>query len=234
MAHAFLLHILRGFISITLLLRSYSVSTASTPCPQSYCIYLPVTSIPATVSINEIRYGSGGKYTRELMGDVINNSNFLVYNVVVQATFNTDSGLQTNSLMTFLSATLPGQYNGFTFESPSRNAFISATVLSWSITPTVSYSNLTVVASHAYTVPLDDPTGERDFYAVVTGTLRNDTSKTLKDMQIYVWNVAKTVSNRQTILPVAPGATVTFSAALGAEVLPTDTIRIVAQGVVSP
>jgi hypothetical protein len=234
MAYGFSLHTLRSFVAMVLVLQPHPAFRSSVLCPQEHCVYLPVTSNPPVVTINEIQSSfnkGGGGFT---FGEVINNSNSPVYNVIVQVGFYNLPGVgYTNT--TLLTATLPGQVNLFTINHIAPHSFVSdSKVLSWDITPTVSYSNLTVVASHAYTVPLDDPTGERDFYAVVTGTLRNDTSKTLKDMQIYVWNVAKTVSNRQTTLPVAPGATVTFSAALGAEVLPTDTIRIVAQGVVSP
>ncbi|NJM41733.1 MAG: hypothetical protein HC853_13720 [Anaerolineae bacterium] len=243
MAYGFI-QAMRGFVVLVLLVQSPFLSRSSAPCLQKYCIYLPVTNKPLVVTINQIQFGKFDKYgTEYAFGEVINNSNSPVYNVVVQVTFHyfTGSGYDlsfTNT--TFLTATLPGQANAFRVDPLDGGKILSdAKVLSWSITPTVSFADLTVVASNVYTLPIDGPFGEPNFYTVVTSTLRNDTNSTLKDVQVYVWNVNTTLNSRQVISIVSPGATIVFStslfnSSLWSGVSPNDTIRIVAQGIVSP
>ncbi|NJM41734.1 MAG: hypothetical protein HC853_13725 [Anaerolineae bacterium] len=199
---------------------------------------------PPVVAINKIRFGKYGRADQGYaFGEVINNSNSPVYNVVVQVTYHYFAGTGYDRNLTnttFLTATLPGQANAFVVNALDRDVILSdSKVLSWDITPTLSLANLTVVASHAYTVPVDGSTGFPNFTTIVTGTLRNDTSNTLKDVQVYVWNVTTALSSRQVVSQVSAGATVSFSTDLfntigwfGPD--PNDTIRIVAQGVISP
>ncbi len=231
MFYSFLMHMLRNLTATVLLLQPHAFSNAAIACSEPQCVYLPIISNSLVITINEIK-GWGGKYGRSgAFGEVINNSNFPVYNVVVQATFIGLSGIpQSSTNTTFLTATLPGQANPFSIASPDAyGALVASKVLSWDITPTISLSNLTVVTLSNYLEPSNPP-----IYRPVTGTLRNDTNTTLKDIQLYVWNVKSVGWDGQVISRVSPGDTVTFSAAFGQGVPPTDTIHIVAQGVVSP
>ncbi len=229
---------LRTLMAIAVLLQPHNAFDTSVLCPKPHCVYLPVMNNPIPVTAKALRTLGGGKFgSGPAFGEVVNNSYSPVYNVVVQVTFvnvlNLDVSSFTNT--TLLTATFPGQVNPFIVSHKGGFVQISDTkVLSWDITPTVTLSNLTVVASHAYTVPYAAPIGYPTFYVIVTGTLRNDTGRTLKDGHIYVWNVNPASIDHKTISQVAPGAMVTFTAGLIEGVLPTDTIHIVAQGVVSP
>ncbi|NJM41732.1 MAG: hypothetical protein HC853_13715 [Anaerolineae bacterium] len=244
MASFFLWWVLRGFVAMSLLLPSHPVFREFAPCPKDHCSYLPLISNPPVVVINSIQLAARDKgLIRYAFGEVINQSNLPVYNVVVQVTFHyfENSGYDrslTNT--TFLTATLPGQANAFEVSSLARDVVLSdSKVVSWDITPTLSLANLTVVNSRAYTVSVEGQFGFPNFATIVTGTLRNDTSNTLKDVQVYVWNVTTTLSSRQVISQVSAGATAAVSATLFDSIgyygpNPNDTIRIVAQGVISP
>ncbi len=243
MSRVFFKNILRNLIVIVLLLQPHALSNAGTLCSETHCVYLPITSNPSPpVAISLVKFRSK-IYERSLTGEIINISDYTIYNVQIQATFGIYNpftgvyeGSHTDIIPTVLTATLPGQTNVFFYLTGSKSTWILSTtkVVSWDIASTSSFTNLAITASHIYTFPFDYVDGQYVIYSIVTGTLRNDTGNTIKNVQVYAWNVEKTVGGRQTISQVAPGATVAFSTTLAEELTPTDTIRIVAQGIVSP
>lgn len=180
-------------VTIALLLRIPMQSlplTAFAAASDASRVYLPVVAVndyapPIKVVETVLSRSKSGNYF--FAGNLQNQGPDTVYGVGVRVHFYDEHSqlLQTYTTTAVLPANFPGQYNPFYLSTPINtfdfpNAIVETQVISWTLTTSITYGQLTLVSSSV------EGTGDP---VRVQAVFRNDTPYTLTDLQPLVWEL---------------------------------------------
>jgi hypothetical protein len=212
-------------------------SGAVTSCLQSACLNLPFISKNDSVVIHTYGPGTGGRNTNApyfIVGDIVNLSSIPVYNVVVQGMISepVTGRIAVVTASVDLTATFPDQYSHFRLASLAPAIPIyDVKVHSWDVSSAHRLGNATIVSAQL----IYENVGVGRDYAVVYGTLRNDTGSTLDQVILRAWSIVPDASGALGIGRLAPSETMSYRLFLVPDTMPGSVtqVKVVAQDIVS-
>ena len=231
-----IVHLRRFYIYLFIVALAFLLNTshggeaAGSTCSAVACAYLPVVYNPIPVRVSAIIKRVTYEDTFRFLGEVMATTDRPVYEVIVEVRLYDLGGnlLGTCSSSPVLAATLPGQV--YPFECGINVPYVSskyeAFPTHWSLESEQVYRPVTAVITDTEDTPL--------YGTWVYVEARNDEIEPFADVHAVVWSLYQDwgITPRSIAECLAPGETVAFDEFVyGAY---SNTIKVVAQGVLSP